>query len=379
MSEPPSSSTRYQEIASHLRDELLAGRYGEEGRMPSEAQLGRRFGVSRPTAARALRALVDEGLIERRAGSGTFAKSKTSRSPMGTAEGLFALMIPDLGNTEVFALLCGEIASLTRAHNYSLLWGGSHQPKLDSEMSVRHVEELCQHFIERRVSGVFFAPYELVKEKEEFNIRATNLLREAGIPLVLLDRDLVSFPGRTDFDLVSVDNVTGGYLAAQHLLKLGCRRVHFVTPPYSAPSVDARIAGVREALGTLGGEMERGWIHVGDLSEKKFIRGLVTPNRPDAIICANDHTAMLLLRELRRISIRVPEDIRVVGFDGVMLSNLISPPLTTIQQPCRQLALAAVRAMLDRQEDPALPARHITVLPRLVVRESCGTYHNVKN
>ena len=68
-------ASRYQEIARQLREEVASGRYGKEGRMPSEAQLVRRFGVSRPTVARALRVLADEGLVERRAGSGTFVRS----------------------------------------------------------------------------------------------------------------------------------------------------------------------------------------------------------------------------------------------------------------------------------------------------------------
>src|SRR5689334_12415671 len=104
MHEAPSSGTRYQEISRQLREELAGGRYGQEGRLPSEAQLVRRFGVSRPTAARALRSLVEEGLIERRAGSGTFAKANAGGG-RGASTGLIALLIPDLGNTEIFQII----------------------------------------------------------------------------------------------------------------------------------------------------------------------------------------------------------------------------------------------------------------------------------
>lgn len=363
--------TRYEEIARQIREDVVGGRYGEEGRIPGEADLSRRFGVSRPTTARALRALVSEGLIERRAGSGTFARPRKSHNGNGTGEKLFAL-IPNVGNTDVFTHLCGEIASLTRANKCSLLWGGSHQPAVNGD--IEQIEKFCRHFIERHVSGIFFAPYELTKTKDLFNTRATNLLHEAGIPLVLLDRDWAPFPMRSNFDLVSVDNFVGGFMAAEHLLKLRCKRIDFVTPTYSASSVDARIAGVRDALGRMDGDVSRNWIHIGDTSSRKFVREILTPKKPDAIICANDHTAIRLIHEFRRLSVRVPEDIRIVGFDGLYSPTLISPELTTIQQPCRELALAAVRAMLDRQESPGLPARQITILPRLVVRESCGTY-----
>ena len=371
MENPNASSVRFREVARQLREEILAGRYGREGRLPSEAQLVRRFGVSRPTVARAFALLGDEGLVERRAGSGTFAKPGRENSPTSN---LLALLVPDLGNTEIFQLICGEIASLARVHNYGLVWGGSEQPRLDPELSLKQTEELCRQFIARRVSGVFFAPYELVKEKEEANRAMAVMLREAGIPVVLLDRDLTPFPTRSDFELIGIDNVSGGYLLARHLLKLGCTRIHFVARPLSAPTVDARIAGVREALGRQGIEPDRDWLHIGDLDDRKFVRSLTGIMRADAYICANDHTAARLMRELHKCNVRVPEDVRVVGFDDVKFATLVSPPLTTISQPCREIALTAFRAMMDRLSDPTLPACHLSLAPRLVIRDSCGAY-----
>jgi LacI family transcriptional regulator len=142
----------------------------------------------------------------------------------------------------------------------------------------------------------------------------------------------------------------------------------------SAPTVDSRISGVREALGRHGIAPERGWLRTGDLDDKKFVRGLTGPLRPEAYICANDHTAALLMRELQKSNIRVPQDVRVVGFDDVKFATLVSPPLTTIQQPCREIAVTAFRAMMDRHADPTLPACHLSLAPRLVIRDSCGAY-----
>ncbi len=367
-------ASRYREISRQLREEVASGRYGKEGRMPSEAQLVQRFRVSRPTVARALRVLADEGLVERRAGSGTFAKSGAHHR-VGQSTNILALLIPDLGNTEIFQLICGEIASLARVHNYSLIWGGgAAHPKLDPDLSLQHAEELFGQFIERGVSGVFFAPYELVPEKEEANRRLAVMLREAGIPVILLDRDVTPFPARSDFDVVCIDNLAGGYLLAEHLLRLGCKRLHFVARPLSAPSVDMRIAGVREALGRAGLVPDSGWVRIGELDDKRFLRNLVTAPFPDAFVCANDHTAATLLQALHAARIRVPEKVRVVGFDDVKFATLVSPRLTTVAQPCRELALTAFRAMLERQAQPTLPACHRTLPPRLVVRDSCGAY-----
>ncbi|GAA5482482.1 GntR family transcriptional regulator [Haloferula sargassicola] len=371
MKTPDAARPRFQVIAAQIREDLASGRYGSEGRMPSESQLTKRFSVSRPTIARALQVLSNEGLIERRAGSGTFARPG---GKLSASSKLFALLIPELGNTEIFQLICGELASLARMHDYGLVWGNSEHPRLDSELTVQNAIQLCRQFIDRNVSGVFHAPHELVKEKEEGNRQIAVMLREAGIPVVLLDRDLTPFPSRSDFDLASVDNVAGGFMLADHLLKLGCRRLHFVARPLSAQTVEARIAGVREAVSRRNLPCDPNWVHIGNPEDRKFVKSLLGPARPDAYLCANDHTAAILMREFQKMNVRVPEDIRVVGFDDVKFATLVSPPLTTIQQPCREIALTAFRAMMDRVSDPTLPPCHMSLPPRLVIRDSCGAY-----
>jgi DNA-binding LacI/PurR family transcriptional regulator len=375
MPRPSTIASRHEQVSHQLRDDLTAGRYGQEGRLPSEAQLARQFSVSRPTVARALQSLVEAGLVERRAGSGTFAKLGEIKRQSHTTR-VLALLMPDLGNTEIFQIIGGEIASLARVHNYSLVWGGSGEPKLDADPGSKHAEELCHQFIERKVSGVFFAPYELVPERDEVNRRLATMLRQAGIPVILVDRDFVSYPFRSDFDLVGIDNMAGGFILAQHLLKFGCRRLHFVAYPLSAPSVSARIAGVREALLSSRIEPDSDWIRIGALDENSFVRSLIAGRLPDAFICANDHTAAQLLRALHQNDVRVPEDVRVVGFDDVKFATLVSPALTTARQPCRELASVAFHAMLDRLAEPNLPPRHITIMPQLVVRESSGPCSN---
>jgi LacI family transcriptional regulator len=101
---------------------------------------------------------------------------------------------------------------------------------------------------------------------------------------------------------------------------------------------------------------------------------LAIPGEVDAAVCANDHTAAILLQSLERRGIRVPRNIRVVGFDDVRFAAVLSVPLTTIHQPCREIAATAFRAMLERIANPSIPPRSLTLFPRLVIRESCGAY-----
>jgi len=156
------------------------------------------------------------------------------------------------------------------------------------------------------------------------------------------------------------------------LLKLGCRRLHFVAFPRSATTVDARIAGVREALLSSRIEPDPDWVRIGELDNKSFVSSLVSGQRPDAFVCANDHTAALLLRALHQNDVYVPKDVRVVGFDDVSFARLVSPGLTTARQPCHELAVTAFYAMLERLATPNLPPRHMMIMPQLVIRESSG-------
>jgi len=370
MSEEP----KHREVSRQLLAEIAVGKYGPKGRLPSEAQLVKRFQVSRPTIGRALRDLQAEGLIERRAGSGTYVRqaAEATVTPIRTRQ--LGLLIPDLGTVEVFGLICGELASVVRAHEYTLLWGDSAYPSYDKEVDEKRAVELCEQFIERRVAGVFFAPFEFTPGKEAINRTILERFSNAGVPVVLLDRDIVPFPHRTSLDLVAIDNVAAGCLLADHLFKLGCRHIAFLTWANAAPTVDARITGVRDTLLRHGVELAHDWLQTGDAEDTKFVRSLTAARRWDAVICANDLTAAQLMRTLEKNGVRVPHEVRVAGFDDVKYATLLSVPLTTIHQPSRDIAVTACHAMLDRLADPTLPARSILLAPRLVVRESCGAY-----
>ena len=365
------TASKHRQISRQLLAEIAEGKYADAARLPSEAQLVKRFGVSRPTIGRALRDLQTDGVIERRAGSGTYVRGRVADT---TASRQLALLVPDRGSTEVFDLICGELAGFARAQDYALLFGSPALRERNRDLSENDALELCEQFVAQRVTGVFFAPFEQETPADTVNRQIAENLRKAGIAVVLIDRDIVPFPQHSDFDLVGIDNVTAGFLAAQHLLKLSCRKLAFVSRPNSAPTITARIAGAREALAQSGLTPHADWIHVGNPEDARFAATLVATERWDAVICANDLTAAQLIRSLEKNKVRVPQDLKVVGFDDAKYGTLLSVPLTTVRQPCRELALIAFRAMIERIADPALPARSLSLAPRVVVRESCGAY-----
>ena len=111
------------------------------------------------------------------------------------------------------------------AREHALVWGSQQGRRRSKE---ERAWELCRQYIDRRVSGVFFAPLELTPAKDEVNRRIARALDEARIPVVLLDRTVVPYPQRGHHDLVGIDNRRAGYLVTEHLLRLGARRIAFV-------------------------------------------------------------------------------------------------------------------------------------------------------
>lgn len=371
MAKEKDAAPRYRQIYEELRAAIIGGHFAPGARMPSEAELADQYGTSRITLARAFQELQMHGYVERRVGAGTFV-----RSPEPMKELRFGLLIPDLGRTEIFEPIChGMAAAQSEAERFSLLWGNSQGPKGVNELGA---EELCRHFLDVRVSGIFFAPFELTRSQDKVNRRIVSMCDDAGIPVVLLDRDLEKYPNRSRYDVVGIDNRRAGYMLTQHLLDEGCNRIAFIARPGSAPTVDARIMGYRDALLQNDKVPESRCVNFINPIDARAVSEALKEVRPDAVICANDVTSMTLMRTLTELGYAIPDDIRIASFDDVKYAELLMVPLTTIRQPCAEIGAEAIAAMLERVTHPGLPPRDIYLNFQLMVRESSVSRHDPK-
>jgi GntR family transcriptional regulator of arabinose operon len=357
---------KYRQVFETLSADILSGKYAPGQKFPSEAALVQQFRTSRITVGRALRELADRGLVQRVAGSGTYV-----RQPRPSGDGLvFGLLIPDLGQTEIFDPICRGIAASPQAVHHALLWGNTAAPLTSA---ADQALQLCDQFVRRKVNGVFFAPLETGDTARETNLAIVDRLERARVPIVLLDRCVMPYPGRSPHDLVGIDNRRAGYVAAEHLLKLGVQRLAVLARTGGAPTVEARIAGFREAILARGLPLLHHPVVRLDSFSPASIRPLL-PRRKEVpgVVCVNDRTAGELMRAVLSLGYRIPRDIRIVGIDDVEYASLLPVPLTTVRQPCREIGEAALSAMLDRVARPNLFVRDILVECRLVVRASCG-------
>ncbi len=378
-------SSKHEEVFATLLREIKHGRWKEGDRLPSESQLVERFGHSRITVGRALRDLQTAGVISRRAGSGSFV------SPVReSAKYSFGLLIADLGETDIFEPICRGMMASPLAREHVLLWGsaalsgssGQEPPSAlsalqlaqrDAERRAERARQLCRQYIERRVDGVFFAPVEMAPVADDVNHRIVRALDAARIPVVLLDRTITPYPDPGHHDLVGIDNRRAGFVMTEHVLALGAQRVVFVRLPDSAPTVDAREAGYREAMYARHApfaDVEGARIDPASATE---VQAMLRTRSPDAIVCANDRTAGQLLHTLLKLGVAVPDRLRVVGIDDVDYAALLPVPLTTLRQPTRELGEVALSVMLARVAQPTLPPRDTRLRCEVVVRESCGS------
>ena len=348
---------KYRQILDDLRKEIQMGRHKPGDRLPSEADLGDKYDVSRLTIQRVLKELQIEELIERRAGSGTYVRKKVEQTGH-----LFGLLIPGLGETEIFEPMCQGMAKAGRIGNHALVWGDTTHGAEGREHQAR---QLCADYIDRRVSGVFFAPIEFLPNMDEVNRSIVDSLSAAGIPVVLLDRCIETYPERSRFDLVGIDNRRIGCRITNHILSRGAKNPVFFDRPFSAPTVAARARGFRDAL-------PQGQVVHGDPKSREFVRSVLTEFNPDGFVCANDATAASLMQSLEEIGCRVPDSVKITGVDDVRYANLLTVPLTTMRQPCLEMGEMAVHLMLSRIHKPDMPARDLLLDCKLITRQSCG-------
>ena len=284
------------------------------------------------------------------------------------SERMFGLLIPNLGETEIFEPICHGMATAPEAKGHALLWGHT----ADEEQSkAAQALALCSQFVSQGVCGVFFAPLERDTEGDATNVSVVSQLERARVPIILLDRCILRYPQRSHYDLVGSDNRRAGHIAAEHLLNLGAKRIAFVGYAKAAPTIEARVAGFREALLRNDNNLRPLNVHLVDSITPELVH-VFKRERIDGYVCGNDHIAGELMHALLAAGIQIPRDARIVGIDDVEYASLLPVPLTTVHQPCRAIGRAAILAMLERISNPTMLARDILLETKLVVRSSCG-------
>ena len=198
-------------------------------------------------------------------------------------------------------------------------------------------------------------------------------LRSRGFPFVVVDPRT---PPPRDIAAVSAAHFAGARNVAGHLVALGHRRVGVIAGPHNWLASQAREAGHASALADVGVLPEPGLVRRGEpttgFGRKAAGELLDSPDRPTALICFNDKTAVGALAAAAERGLRIPEDLSVAGFDDIDLAQATRPQLTTVHQPLQEMGRMAVSLLMRLLERQRIDALHVELATELIVRGSTG-------
>lgn len=286
-----------------------------------------------------------------------FIRNDAARQLRAGSSRAIGLVVLDIRNPFFGELAIGAEDCALEA-GYSILLGNSDE-KTDREAAYLAL------FEEQRMRGVLISPFGDVEAR-------LRRLRERGTPAVLVDRPSTS----GEFSSVTVDDVAGGRLAAEHLITTGRRRILFLGGPLDIRQVQDRLLGLQQAA------QRAVDVHVEIVSGASLsvvegrrlgeqIAARPPGDRPDAVFAANDLLALGALEAfVMSGSLRVPHDIAIVGYDDIQFARGAVVPLTSVRQPAASIGRAAVEILLHEAEGRTEPGRTVIFTPELIVRES---------
>ena len=287
---------------------------------------------------------------------------ETEYQPNGVARGLklrqtlvLAVVIPDITNPFFAALFRGvEDAASPRGYNVLLCNTDGSPARQRSHLQSLHA---------RRVDGVIMAS-SFLKDP------TVRWLRHQGVPYVLVNR----FSDESHDAFVGSDDLVGGRLATEHLVELGHRRIgHLAGKPTVSTGVMRR-RGYLVALADRGIAADPRLVVESGYTEEGGARAaerlLALPDRPTGIFAVTDMTAVGAFGVARRMGLRIPEDVAIVGYNDIPLATRIVPALTTVHVPIHDFGAVAARLLLEQIETGAPSRRRVVFNPELVVRGS---------
>ncbi len=273
---------------------------------------------------------------------------------------MIGMVIPDVTNPFFPAVVRGA-EDMAFANGYRLILCNTDN---------NHAKEL-EHLHQLRTylpAGLIIIPASFGKLSEE-----VESFRRSGAAVVFLDRTPRQWKG----DSITVSNEDGALRAVQYLIQLGHRRIACITGPLHLTNAQERLAGYKRALKVAALPFHDEYLRkstfdrVGGYAESLEL--LRVRSRPTAIFAQNDLMAMGALLAIRELNLRCPQDVSVIGFDDLDVTELMVPPLASVHQPGYQMGATAVQMLLDRvnlAEVRAGPGLHRVLETELRIRES---------
>lgn len=288
-----------------------------------------------------------------------FVRNDVARQLRAGHSRTIGMIVLDIGNPFFSSVAHAAEDAAAESGNAVVLGNSGH----DAVREMHYIDL----FEEQRVQGVLISPVTDISARLQ-------ALTERGTKVILVDSP--STEGK--FSSVSLDDVSGGYLATKHLLDMGRRRIAYVAGQRHFHQITDRLAGAQQAVSEVPGAS----LEVLQASDLTVLAGrevgdaLVQRPReelPDGLFCGNDLLALGVMQSLTMLgTLRIPEDVALVGYDDIDFAASAVVPLTSIRQPTELIGRTAVELLVEQLESPSAAPRSVVFKPELVVRASTG-------
>jgi DNA-binding LacI/PurR family transcriptional regulator len=291
-----------------------------------------------------------------------YVPNSSARSLRSGKSNVYGLVVSDIRNP-FFPDLIEQFESLATQHGIDVTFANTGYSEERLLAGVRRL-------LERNVDG-------LAVLTSEVSAPVIQRIRESGAPVVFLNQPRVT----GDFRNITVDYVRGFRDAVEHLRMLGHQRIGFVAGPPALSSAVRRRKAFLIALKACNLAVNEGWIFAGDhkITGGQFAADRIfsMDNPPTAVLCSNDLTAVGLLQAANRMGRTIPQELSLIGFDGLFLCEIVHPALTTLHLSRQEIATRAFFALQSIREQSSGPQTSV-IRPQLVVRSStCPPGHGL--
>ena len=352
---------KYLQLTEILKCQFKDKHYQAGQKIPTENELIEQFHVSRNTVRQALAELVNEDVIYKIQGSGSFFAEEIQDDLKHSY--LIGVIVPRL-SFYIYTQIIQGIDDIAHQKHYNIVLGSS---DVNPEKELARVEQL----LEKNIDGLLIEPsggFRHFEDSKNFRV-----LKELKIPVVLMDW-AVDDP---EVSYVSPDDVEGGFRATSYLIEAGHRRIAYVYPNDTVSGIK-RYQGYRKALECYGidydGRLDKSttvlrWHKAGHIP--MLVQELIDlgDHRPTAVFFLNDDAALQGYPAIRNAGLNIPDDISVIGFDDTDLAVRAEVPLTTMIHPKYQLGKWAAEILFEHIEHHGPPWQMI-LNPAIAVRDS---------
>lgn len=272
------------------------------------------------------------------------------------------------GKSRIFGLIISDISNpffpeLVKAFEDQAILHGYEVIVANTDYSSERMALCARRMIERKVDGVAIMTSEIDRH-------LLDELSKRQLPIVFFD---IGKP-RTLISNISIDYGRGIHEAIQHLVALGHRRLGFISGPHTLKSARIRRNAFMDGLRECGISDKQQIVvegnHKIDGGQAAMREILAKPNLPTAVLTSNDLSAIGALNAIHQAGLRVPQDISVIGFDDIELSQFTQPPLTTVRLSRDELGRKAFHALYRTTEGTVATGQEIKVATTLIMRES---------